>query len=67
MEFNPLDYDYDSDSVDVGDSASNAAWGLPFEAFPGAVDEDDLYYVPERRPSLDLGTESSPGDSSPWW
>lgn len=28
-------------------------------------DEDDLYYIPERRPSLDLGP--SPMDTSHWY
>lgn len=30
-----------------------------------AVDEDDIYYIPERRPSLDLGTH--PMELNPWY
>lgn len=38
---------------DFEEEASASIESIPIEE--GAEEEDDLYYIPERRPSLDLG------------
>lgn len=63
MEGAALDLrDSDSDSLPFGDGVS----GRGGERTGGVDDNDEenLFYVPERRPSLDLGEA---GDGSPWW
>lgn len=62
MEGNELDVG-DTDSLSFGDGVSGRGQGFN-EEVDEEVDED-IFYVPERRPSLDLGGE--PGDGSPWW
>ncbi|XP_056449511.1 NLR family CARD domain-containing protein 3 [Gadus chalcogrammus] len=56
--------DTDSDSLPFGEGVSGRG-GDSNEG--GNDDDDDLYYIPERRASLDLGQESSPGDGAQWW
>ncbi|XP_015251243.1 PREDICTED: protein NLRC3-like [Cyprinodon variegatus] len=47
-----------SDDSSIGDAVSGRGDGEEF------IDEEDLYYIPERRPSLDL--EETPMDTSNW-
>lgn len=47
-----------SDDSSIGEAVSGRGGG-------DYVEEEDLYYIPERRPSLDLGT--SPMDISQWY
>lgn len=49
-----------SGSTSLGDTASGAGQNDNGEN----EEDDDLYYIPERRPSLDLGP--SPMDTSQW-
>ena len=53
----------DLDSFPLGEGVSDRGGDL----IEGEDDDEDLYYIPERRPSLDLGQESSPGDDARWW
>ena len=63
MADNEQDYS-DSDSFPFGEGVSDR--GGDFNE--GDDDDEDLYYIPERRPSLDLGQDgSSPGDDARWW
>lgn len=58
-EIEPMDTP--SGSTSLGDAASGGGQSMPNED----EDEDDgLYYIPERRPSLDLGP--TPMDTSHW-
>lgn len=47
-----------SDNSSIGEAVSGRGVG-------DHVEEEDLYYIPERRPSLDLGT--TPVDTSQWY
>lgn len=55
---NPVNVEMEgsSDSSSIGEAVSGRGQHLP--------EEDDLFYIPERRPSLDLGV--APMDISQW-
>ncbi|XP_073336168.1 NLR family CARD domain-containing protein 3 [Pagrus major] len=58
----------DSDLVDMVTPAGSSSLGDAVsgreQSVSGEEEDDDLYYIPERRPSLDLGP--SPMDTSQW-
>ncbi|CAL8364849.1 unnamed protein product [Lota lota] len=60
MEGNEPD-DTNSDGFPFGEGVSDRG------DFNVGEFDDDLFYIPERRPSLDLGHEHSPGDDARWW
>lgn len=51
--------DGSASSSSLGDAASGRAQQVEFD------EDEDLYYIPERRPSLDLG--HSPMDTITWY
>ncbi|KAM4546927.1 NLR family CARD domain-containing protein 3-like isoform 1-T2 [Fundulus diaphanus] len=61
MDWDNLDI-RESDSSSIGDAVSGRGDGASHEEEEG--EEQDLYYIPERRPSLDLGP--SPMDTNQW-
>lgn len=50
-----------SGSSSIGEAVSGRGENVAYEE---QEDDDDLYYIPERRPSLDLGPD--PMDTSNW-
>uniref|UniRef100_UPI003AB053FC NLR family CARD domain-containing protein 3 n=1 Tax=Centroberyx gerrardi TaxID=166262 RepID=UPI003AB053FC len=59
--------DTEIETISTPSGSSSFEEGVSAGGRSASIEDDDIYYVPERRPSLDLGPDPTPMDTSSWW